>query len=187
MVIDKGAGKEAELKKAILCTVREGWKGLLALGRWHPPPALQRAALWCHPCLTAPQWWLLPPLTPCAGFPRGAGCQAGAAGRSRSPGATGNFFPPLCVCVWSSLHKPGPEGFCGKGQALLGHVSASLSVAVAVAGCFIASRCHLLNLLTGNCIQLHRWKASLNYLTCKGYLNWKLQTSLHPPVTLFNL
>lgn len=36
------------------------------------------------------------------------------------------------VCVWSSLHKLGPEGFCGKGQSLLGHVSASLSVAAAV-------------------------------------------------------
>lgn len=32
-VIDKGAGKEAELKKGILCVVGKDCEGLLALGR----------------------------------------------------------------------------------------------------------------------------------------------------------
>lgn len=62
----------------------------------------------------------------------GAGCQARDAGRSRSRREYGTSL----VHVWSPLHKPGLRGICGKGQSLLGHVAASLSVAVVVASCF---------------------------------------------------
>lgn len=127
----------------------------------------------------------LPPPAPQAGFP---GCQLPSwwCWEEWEPRSHREHGTSL-LCVWSPLHKPGPGGGCGKGQSLLGHVAASLSVAVAVAGCFIASRCRLLSLLTGDYLQLRCIKGSLNYLTCKGYLNGKLQTPLHPPITVFNL
>lgn len=161
VVIDKESGKDAGQKKGMVKLQR-----VLASGRWHAPPALQRVAQGCHLCLiwevadtSCTSCWLL----------QSAGCQTGVAGRRRGPGPQGTCcLPSLCVV---SPTQAWPQGFCGKGQSLLEHVSAPLSVAAAVAGCFIVSRCRLLSLLTGNCTQLQQGKESLSYLTCKGYLN----------------
>lgn len=146
--------------------VGEGCAGFLASGRCHGPPALQRVAQGCHLCL----------IREAADTSRTSGwfLQGSAAKpvllEEEQPWGHRELAASL-VCVWSPMHKPGPEGFSGKGQSLLGRVSASLSVAAAVAGCFIVSRRRLLSLLTGNCTQLQQGKTSLNYLTCKGYLN----------------
>jgi len=113
VVIDKGKGKE--LKKGILYMVGQGCKGLPSLGRQHSPPELQRAA-WCHhPCLTPPRAEVAATSCTLCLFPQGAGCQAGVAGRSRSPVATGNLLPPLCVCGLPYISLA-PKAFVEKGS-----------------------------------------------------------------------
>lgn len=88
------------------------------------------------------------------------------------------------LCVWSPLHKPGPEGFCGKGHSLLEHVSASLSVAAAVALLWANAVCSAYWLeIAHSCSR--ESEPELSYL--QRLFKWKLQTPLHPPITLFNL
>lgn len=183
VVIDKGAGKEAELKKGILCMVGKDCKGLLAPGEVTSPTSAAESSLVSSPLPDSSERRGCCHLLHLMLVSLGCWLPSRCCWEEQEPWGHRELVASL-VHVWSPLHKLGPEGFCGKGESLLGHVSASLSVAVAVVGCFIASRCRLLSLLTRNCTQLHWGKASLNYLTCKGYLNGKLQTPLHPPITL---
>lgn len=105
-----------ELKKCVLCMVGKGRGGAEAVvpGRCHPPsaagsspvlspvPDSSKSRACCHllhPGLVSP----------------GASCQAGDAGRSGSPGATGNTVPPFCVCGLPYISLA-PEAVVEKGS-----------------------------------------------------------------------